>query len=76
MITLQTLLGQNVGLVNEGERVSSLDQAGSPITYLLTKGITLEMGLGFFVILVLYVCAFAYTFMKYKKKTLYVETDE
>ena len=76
MISLQTLLGQNVGLVGAGERVSSLDQAGSPITYLLAKGITFEMGAGFFIILVLYIGAFVYTFIKYKRRTLYVETEE
>lgn len=75
MISLQTTLGQNVGLVEQGERVSSLDQAGSPITYLLTKGLTLEMGIGFFIILVIYVFCFFYTFMKYKKKNLYVEDE-
>lgn len=75
MISLQTQLGQSVGLVAQGERVSSLDQAGSPITYLLTKGITLETGLGFFVILVVYVACFVYTFIKYKRQTLYVEAD-
>lgn len=73
MMTLQQSLGQNVGLLNAGEKVSSLDQAGSPITYLVTKGLTLEMGLGFFVILILYVASFGYTFMKYKRKTLYVD---
>lgn len=75
MINLQTQLGQSVGLVAQGERVSSLDQAGSPITYLLTKGITLETGFGFFVILVVYVACFVYTFIKYKRQTLYVEAD-
>lgn len=76
MINLQTLLGQNVGLVGAGERVSSLDQAGSPITYLLANGLTFEMGAGFFIILALYIAAFVYTFIKYKKNTLYVETEE
>lgn len=76
MITLQTTLGQNVGLVNPGEKVSSLDQAGSPITYLLAKGFTLEMGVGFFVILVIYSFSFIYTFIKYKKKTLYIVEEE
>ncbi|MBO1306003.1 PTS galactitol transporter subunit IIC [Enterococcus sp. 669A] len=76
MITLQTMLGQNVGLVGAGERVSSLDQAGSPITYLLANGLTFEMGMGFFIILALYIAAFVYTFIKYKRNTLYVETEE
>lgn len=70
MINLQTMLGRHVGLVGSGERVTSLDQAGSPITYLLTKGITFEMGAGFFIILALYIASFVYTFIKYKKRTL------
>ncbi|MFD1168190.1 PTS galactitol transporter subunit IIC [Oceanobacillus caeni] len=76
MINVQTKLGQNVGLVDEGDRVSSLDQAGSPITYLLTKGLSVEMGIGFSIILVVYVFCFWYTFRKYKKQTLYVEDDQ
>ncbi|MBU8790012.1 PTS galactitol transporter subunit IIC [Oceanobacillus caeni] len=76
MINVQTKLGQNVGLVDAGDRVSSLDQAGSPITYLLTKGLSVEMGIGFSIILVVYVFCFWYTFRKYKKQTLYVEDDQ
>lgn len=75
MINLQTQLGQNVGLVAQGECVSSLDQAGSPITYLLAKGITLETGFGFFVIFFVYITCFVYTFIKYKRQTLYIEID-
>lgn len=73
MAVTQQALGQQVGLTKVGEQISSLDQAGSPITYLLAKGITLEMGLGFFVIAVFYVFCFVYTYSKYKKGTLYVE---
>ncbi|MBV7391019.1 PTS galactitol transporter subunit IIC [Enterococcus alishanensis] len=73
MATLQQQLGQSVGLTNPGEKISSLDQAGSPLTYLLTKGVTVEMGIGFFVILVIYVACFAYSYIKYKRGTLYVE---
>ncbi|GAB2021242.1 PTS galactitol transporter subunit IIC [Pseudolactococcus yaeyamensis] len=76
MISLQTALGENVGILKAGgERVSSLDQAGSPLTYLMAKGVTLETGLGFLVILVLYVAAFAYTFIKYKRGTIYVDNE-
>lgn len=76
MIDLQTALGQNVGLVSGTERVSSLDQAGSPITYLLANGLTMEVAGGFFPILVIYFAAFAYTYFKYKRNTLYVENDD
>lgn len=70
MIDLQTQLGINVNLVEKGQQVASLDQGGSPITYLLSKGMSFEMGVGFVVILVLYVSALIYTYISYKKKTL------
>ena len=76
MATIQQALGQEVGLTKAGEQISSLDQAGSPITYLLAKGITFEMGVGFFVIVALYGFFVFYTYAKYKKGTLYVESDE
>lgn len=73
MAATQQALGQQVGLTKAGEQISSLDQGGSPITYLLAKGITLEMGIGFFVIAAFYGFCFIYTYSKYKKGTLYVE---
>jgi len=75
MIGLQTQLGQNTGFVSEGGRIASLDQAGSPITYLLTEGLTLQMSVGFIVILLVYGFSFIYTYIKYKKNTLYIEDD-
>lgn len=76
MASVQQALGQQVGLTQAGEQISSMDQAGSPLTYLLTKGFTLEMGIGFFVIAVLYGFFVFYTYAKYKQGKLYVETDE
>lgn len=76
MASVQQALGQQVGLTQAGEQISSMDQAGSPLTYLLTKGFTLEMGVGFFVIAVLYGFFVFYTYAKYKQGKLYVETDE
>ena len=75
MWTLQDKLGRATGLLAAGKKVSSLDQAGSPITYLLTKGLTLQMGIGFFVILVLFVSAFIYTYIAYKRGQLYKDSD-
>ena len=75
MIELQTQLGVNVNLVEKGEKVASLDQGGSPITYLLSKGMSLEIGIGFIVILVLYLAALLYTYKSYKKKTLNKNND-
>lgn len=76
MISLQTTLGQNVGLVEAGTRVSSLDQAGSPITYLLAKGFSSNISIGFIAIAIIYFAAFGYTFVKYKRNTLYVVDQE
>lgn len=75
MSSLQQALGQEVGLTKAGEQISSMDQAGSPITYLLTKGITLEMGLGFVVIAILYGFCVLYTYAKYKQGKLYVTSN-
>ena len=75
MASLQQALGQQVGLTKAGEQISSMDQSGSPITYLLTKGITREIGVGFLVILVIYGFCVAYTYMKYKQGKLYVEAE-
>lgn len=76
MATLQQTLGQNVGLSSPGEQISSLDQAGSPLTYLMAKGFNLDINIGFLVILVIYFLALIYTYVKYKKGNLYVENDE
>ena len=71
MIGLQTLLAQNTGLLNNASEVTSLDQAGSPITYLLTNGASLKISIGWIVILAFYVFCFVYTYIKYRRKTLY-----
>lgn len=73
MIDLQTELARATGLLGDASRVGSLDQGGSPITYLLAKGIPGELGIGFAVIAVLYIAAFAYTYIKYRRGTLYRE---
>lgn len=76
MVELQTILGQNVGLVEAGKSVGSLDQGGSPITYLLANGLSGKMAVGFFVILVIYLAAFLYTYFAYKKGTLNKNNQE
>lgn len=80
MIGLQTELARNTNLLGNATEVTSLDQAGSPITYVLAKGLNGELSIGWFVIFALWVAAFAYTFIKYRRKTLYVpeavEEDE
>ncbi|MGJ3508683.1 PTS galactitol transporter subunit IIC [Enemella sp. A6] len=74
MIGLQTELAKNVGLLGNASEVSSLDQAGSPITYLLAKAG--DLSIGWFVILALYVFSFVYTYIKFRRGTLYVEPAE
>ncbi|MGA3278705.1 PTS galactitol transporter subunit IIC [Lactiplantibacillus pentosus] len=76
MWTLQDRLGRATGVLAAGKKVSSLDQAGSPITYLLTKGFTLEMSIGFVIILVLLVSAFIYAYISYKRSRLYKDNTE
>ena len=75
MVGLQTQLASDTGLLDGASQVGSLDQGGSPLTYLLAKGLSGEFGIGLLVILVLYVGAFAYTYVKYRKGTIY-RTDE
>ncbi|GAB2024548.1 PTS galactitol transporter subunit IIC [Lactovum odontotermitis] len=75
MYRIETELGHQTGIIASGKVVSSLDQAGSPITYLLTKGLTFKTGIGFFVIAALYISCFIYTFIKYRRKTLYVSEN-
>lgn len=76
MASLQQTLGQNVGLSSPGEQISSLDQAGSPLTYLMAKGFNLDINIGFLVILVVYFLALIYTYVKYRRGTLYVAENE
>lgn len=71
MVGLQTDLARETNLLNGAEQVGSLDQGGSPITYLLAKGLSAEITLGFVIIGVIYLAAFVYTFIKYKRGTLY-----
>ena len=71
MVTLQTELARQTDLLGGANAVGSLDQGGSPITYLMAKGLEPDVSVGFAVILVLYVASFLYTYRKYKKGTLY-----
>lgn len=73
MVGLQTQLAQQTGLLGDSGQVGSLDQGGSPITYLLANGIPGNISVGFVVIAILFVSAFTYTFIKYRRGTLYRE---
>lgn len=74
MIPFTTSLASETGFLGKSNEVASLDQGGNPITYLLSQGATGRVGLGFFIILAMYVFAWVYTFVKYKRGTLY-KTD-
>ncbi|MDF3335339.1 PTS galactitol transporter subunit IIC [Lacticaseibacillus rhamnosus] len=76
MYPLEVALGHATNLLAKGKEVSSLDQAGSPITYLLTKGFTGQVGIGFIVIAILFISAFAYTYIAYKRQRLYVTDNK
>lgn len=71
MIDLHTQLAKNVGLLGDASRLSSLDQGGAPITYLLANGINLDVGIGFFLLLLAYVGSFIYTFIAYRRGHIY-----
>jgi PTS system galactitol-specific IIC component len=76
MVELQTQLAQNVNMLGNATQVSSLDQAGSPITFLLAKGASGQISLGWVVILALYGASFVYTYIKYRRRTLWIDDPE
>ncbi|MGC3955336.1 MAG: PTS transporter subunit IIC [Propionicimonas sp.] len=76
MIELQTELARNTNLLGNATEVSSLDQSGSPITYLMAKLVSGQLSPGWFVIFGLYLACFGYTYFKYRRRTLWVEPAE
>ncbi|MDR1039572.1 MAG: PTS galactitol transporter subunit IIC [Deltaproteobacteria bacterium] len=70
-IALNTMLAKSVGsslVVNDATRIASLDQGGSPITYLLTQ-ILGEMNVnGFMVITLIYVFCVLFTALIYRSR--------
>lgn len=71
MVVLQTSLAERVNLLGKADQVGSLDQGGNPLTFLMAKGFTWDVSIGFFVIFLLYIGSFVYTYLKYKRGTLY-----
>ncbi|MDR3155470.1 MAG: galactitol-specific PTS transporter subunit IIC [Deltaproteobacteria bacterium] len=71
-IALNTMLAKSVGsslIANESTRIASLDQGGSPITYLMTQGLGGITNLnGFVVIGVLYVFCIVFTALIYRSR--------
>ena len=73
MIQLQTELARNTDLLRGEGSVASLDQGGSPITYLLAEGLSLNLSVGLIIIAALYLFVWVYTYVKYRRGTLYRE---
>lgn len=76
MVELQTRLATVTHLLKGNNAVSSLDQSGSPITFILSRGLSLHLTLGLLVVLVIFVFCFVYTYLKYKRGTLYKTEDK
>lgn len=73
MIPAVTEVARMTGNLGGAHQLAALDQGGFPTTFVLANGLGAHFTAGFFVILVLYVGAFAYTFRAYRKGTLYVD---
>lgn len=77
MVDLQTQLATNTNLLGDSGsgKVGSLDQGGAPITYILANGLSTEFSIGLIVITALYIFCFGYTYLKYRRGTIY-RTDQ
>ncbi|WP_439234885.1 PTS galactitol transporter subunit IIC [Lonepinella koalarum] len=77
-IWLNTQLAANAGTLKAGEQVASMDQGGSPITYLLVQALTLENIVGFTVIGIIYFAAVVLTWRRAKayEKAQQIENAE
>ena len=76
-IGLHTILAQNAGQLKDGvTKVASLDQGGSPITYLLTQAFNTTNLPGFIAIGVGYAFCLVFTYFWYKNKKKEMESEE
>lgn len=66
-VELQTILAKNAGMLNGASQVGSLDQGGSPITYLMIQIFQRTNILGLIVIGVIYFIGIAMTYRRYKR---------
>lgn len=69
-------LGRATHVLGSGKTVASLDQGGNQVTYLINQLITGKFSVGFFVIFILWVGAFIYTYVSYKRGTLYKKNEK
>lgn len=75
-IGLHTMLAQNAGqLKDASDKVASLDQGGSPITYILTQAFNTTNTTGLIVIGVGYLACIVFTYFWYKNKKKEMEEE-
>lgn len=66
-IGFHTILAQNAGALKAGAQVASMDQGGSPITYLLIEALTFKNAMGLAVIGSIYAAGVFLTYLRAKK---------
>jgi PTS system galactitol-specific IIC component len=74
MIDVHTKLAMNVGTIDSGQ-VTSLDQGGSPITFILTEIFNLQNIVPLIVIGALYLFSIIFTFVQFKREKLYSDDN-
>ncbi|ACA30747.1 PTS galactitol transporter subunit IIC [Histophilus somni] len=65
-IAYHTQLAANAGTLKAGEQVASMDQGGSPITYLMIQVLTFENIVGMTIIAIIYFCGVFLTWRRAK----------
>lgn len=75
MVDLQTRLAAETDLLGNADRVASLDQGGNPVTYLLARSLSGDIDPAVVIVLLVTVAAVAYSFVKYRRGTLFVPRD-
>lgn len=75
MVGVHTKLGLATGAIKSGQ-VASLDQGGSPITFILTELLTLNNLVPLFVIGVSYLFCVIFTYIQYRRNRIYSEELE
>lgn len=74
-IDIHTKLAKDVGSLGDKGQVISLDQGGSPITFILRELVSLENALPLLIIGLLYVLSVIFTYFKFKKGKIYPDHE-
>lgn len=74
-IDIHTKLAKDVGSLGDKGQVISLDQGGSPITFILRELVSLENALPLLIIGLLYVLSVIFTYFKFKKGNIYPDHE-